>query len=115
MTFNLNGGLAASILVGSALAPVAALAAQPAGASTQVCIDDQSYSLTKKSFPDNYNTAAGEALMTSEAGPWFSNGALSRDLSEDYFQNEATFVYAPVVIDGFGGTYYGHNNGVEVF
>ena len=48
MTLKLNAGLAASILVGAALAPVAALTAQPAGASTQVCIDDQSYSLTTK-------------------------------------------------------------------
>ena len=86
MTLKLNASLAASILVGSALAPVA-LTAEPAEASTQVCIDDQSYSLTKKSFPDNYNTAAGEDFMISEAGPWYNNGPLARDLSKDYFQN----------------------------
>ena len=112
MALKLNSGLAASILVGSGLAPLA-LSAQPAQASTQVCIDDESYSLTTKNFPSNYNSEAGMAYVRSDSAPWDENGPLADELSKSYFQNEAAFIYGLLGADGIYFLYAGRNNGVD--
>ena len=112
MALKLNSGLAASILVGSGLAPLA-LSAQPAQASTQVCIDDESYSLTTKNFPSNYNSEAGMAYVRSDSAPWDENSPLADELSKSYFQNEAAFIYGLLGADGIYFQYAGRNNGVD--
>ena len=112
MNLKLTSGLAASILIGSGLAPFA-LTADPAGASTQVCIDDESYSLTTKNFPSNYNSEAGMAYVRSDSAPWDENGPLADELSKSYFQNEAAFIYGLVGTDGIAFLYAGRNNGVD--